>query len=132
MPRSSQPIKLHEGLVWVTVLVQTARRTLRAFAFVLDPGSSQTILNRRTTELIGFPESSRVGDATFDSLTGPVPAYTFNLPRIISMGRELKDYRVAAKAFPPRLQVDGVLGLDFFMGTDLCLRFRTGEVVLEW
>lgn len=29
-------------------------------------------------------------------------------------------------------RVDGVLGLDFFLGTDLHLLLRSAEVVLEW
>lgn len=132
MPRATEPIRLHEGLVWVRVLVQSSRRTYRAFAFILDPGSSQTILHRRTAERIGFPESAKTGDATFDAVTGPVPAYTFELPSIIVLGRELENLEVAAKTFPPRLDVDGVLGLDFFMNTDLHLLLRTGELVLEW
>jgi hypothetical protein len=132
MPRTSESIRLHEGLVWLRVLVQTARKTYRSFAFVLDPGSSQTILNRHTAEAIGFPESAKTGDATFDSVSGPVPAYTLTLPAIIALGRQLDNYEVAAKSFPSQLHVDGVLGLDFFVGTDLLLAFRTGKVELEW
>jgi hypothetical protein len=132
MPRTSQPIRLREGLIWVGVLAQSRRRFFRRCLFVLDPGSSQTILHRKTAEALGYPESAKTGDATFDTVTGPVPAYKFTLPSIIALGRELKDCEVAAKAFPRRLQVDGVLGLDFFMGTDLSIRLRTGIVELEW
>ena len=132
MPRTSQPIKLREGLIWVTVLARTDRGTFRRFEFVLDPGSSQTIFSRWAAKAIGFPESKKTGDTGFDSVTGHVPAYTFDLPGIIALGRELKNYEVAAKTFPPRLNVDGVLGLDFFKHTDLSLRLRSAEVVLEW
>ncbi len=132
MPRTSQAIELHEGLIWVLTLVQNKRRAYRRFRFVLDPGSAQTILHQRTAVSIGFPKSAKTGDATFDTVTGPVPAYTFELPSIIAMGRELKDYEVAAKTFPPRLHIDGILGLDFFRDTDLSICFRTGELKLEW
>lgn len=132
MPRTRQPIELREGLIWVTVLVRTDRSTFRRFESVLDPGSSQTIFSRWAARAIGFPESKKTGDTGFDSITGHVPAYTFDAPTVIAMGRELNNYSVAAKTFPPKLRVDGVLGLDFFTGTDLSIKLRTGELVLEW
>lgn len=91
-----------------------------------------TILDRRTAEIIGFPESMKSDDARFDSVTGEHAAYLVRLPRIIAIGREATDYVVAAKSFPPRLQVDGVLGLDFFAGCDLTVGLRTGQIAVEW
>lgn len=132
MPRTSQPIKLREGLIWVTVLARTDRGTFRRFEFVLDPGSSQTIFSRWAAKVIGFPESKKTGDTGFDSVTGHVPAYTFDAPALIALGRELNSYPVAAKTFPPKLRVDGVLGLDFFAGADLLINLRTGVLELEW
>lgn len=115
------------------VLLRSAeRRVYRRYRFVLDPGSSQTILNRKMAEWLGYPEDVKTGDAEFDTVTGPVPAYTFILPSMIAMSRELQNYEVAAHTFPPKLQIDGVLGLDFFTGTDLSIKLRTGVLELEW
>lgn len=130
MPRTSQTLRLREGLPWVGVLIRSRRGSFRSFDFVLDTGTTHTVLHERTALALGYTE--RLGTAHFDSPSGPIDGDTTRLPSFISLGREVRDVLVGLEDFKTRFDVPGILGLDFFKGTDLSIRFRTGEVVLEW
>lgn len=130
MPKASQALKLREGLPWTGVLIRSKRGAFRWHEFVLDSGSSHTILHTRTALALGYTE--RLGTALFDSPAGPIEGDTTRVSSLIVFGREVKDYLVGLEEFQTRFDVAGILGLDFFSNADLSLRFRTCQAELEW
>jgi len=132
MPRVTRPLKLREGLPWGGVLIRSKRGFHKWFEFVLDTGTAHTVLHARTARALGLTEADRLGEAHFDSIGHSEPGDTVRLPSFVAFGRDLQDYLVGVVPFQSRIDVPGILGLDFFEQTDLLLSFRRGEAVLEW
>jgi hypothetical protein len=132
MRSTRRPLEIRGGLIWLDAALTSSDGELLVEPLVLDTGSANSILCRELAEELGLAESRRVGSATFDTPDGPVLGYTVRLPRVKVLGREVQNYLVGVKTFHARLHVAGVLGLDFFEGTELLLSFRTQGVHLAW
>jgi hypothetical protein len=50
------------------------------------------------------------------------------LLRIESLGQSRTNFPVLTHPLPPAAPVDGLLGLDFFRGTELVIDFRNGQI----
>jgi hypothetical protein len=124
MRSSRRPLEYRDKLIWVQARLTSSWGHPVLQRLVLDTATSNTSLSVELAERLGFPESRKVGDAWYDSPQGPVHGYTVRLPAIGVMGREIQDYLVGCQVFYSRLHVPGILGLDFFLGTDILLSLR--------
>jgi len=126
-------LEFRDGLIWIDVELFTSDGYPVTEQFVLDTATSNTSLSVEVAEALGYPESKKQGNATYDTPHGPVLGYTVRLPAFKVMGRELQDYLVGCQVFYSRLHVPGILGLDFFLGTDLLLSLRKQKSIhLAW
>jgi len=132
MRSARQPLDRHDGLIWVPVLLEGENGLRWAAEFVLDTGTSNTVLSVQLAEFLGLSESKRLGRAIFDTPDGPVEGYTVRIPGVSFLGREVRDCLVGCKMFYSRLDVQGILGVDFFEETDLLLSFRRSSLHLAW
>lgn len=132
MPKASRTLKLRDGLAWVGILARSRRGPLKYFSFVLDTGTAHTVLHATTARSLGITGEDKLGTADFDAIGHSEPGHTVRLSSFISCGREVNNYLVGVVEFQSRIDVPGILGLDFFLETDLLLAFRRGEVVLDW
>lgn len=114
-----------------TFIVTPARR-LRPLPMALDSGSAHTILDEATAREFGYTEDRKDEDATWDTPDGPISGYMVPLVSLTALGREVKGYRVGCKSLSGSLGVRGILGLDFFQGTDLTIALRQGLLKLDW
>lgn len=132
MRAAKRQLEIEEGLPWVTVRLRSRKGAQRWERFILDTGSSNTILSVDLAQILGYPESTKLGVTTFDTPDGPVLGYTVRIPSLNLAGREIRDYLVGCKLFQSRLHVPGILGLDFFEETDFLLSVRSRSIHLTW
>lgn len=132
MPKASRTLKLRDGLPWVGVLARSPRGKHKYFSFVLDTGTAHTVLHAKTARALGFLPEDNLGEADFDSIGHSEPGDTVRLSSLIVFGRDVTNYLVGVVEFQSRIDVPGILGLDFFLDTDLLLAFRREEASLEW
>ena len=127
---AKQPLERAHGLLWVDAVLADRFGTSWPAKLVLDTGTSNTILSTGMARFLGYPKSRKLGTATIETPFGSVDGYTFRLPSITVMKREVRGYLVAAEDFKSKTRLAGILGLDFFEGTDLLLSFRKNLVYL--
>lgn len=132
MRAARRSLDVQHGLIWVEAAVTTPDGRIRDIRLVLDTGTPNTILSSEVAAELGYPESVAAGVATFDTPDGPVLGYTSRIPALVALGLEVNNYLVGVKLFHSRLHVPGILGLDFFEGTDLLLSFRNRSIHLAW
>jgi len=70
------PLDRCDGLIWIPVLLEGRSGLRWATQFGLDTGTSDTVLSVQLAELVGYPESERLGRASYDTPDGPVEGYT--------------------------------------------------------
>lgn len=98
--------------------------------FALDTGATSTLVNVGMLVSIGYdptltPERIQV---TTGSGIEFVPRIILN--RIAALGQERTSFLVLCHTLPPSAGVDGLLGLDFFLGKTLTVDFCTGSIIL--
>ncbi len=96
----------------------------------LDTGATGTLVNVAMLVAIGYGpglESDRVQVTTGSGIEF-VPRVV--LDRVSALGQERRAFPVLAHTLPPSAGVDGLLGLDFFLGQSLTIDFRNGQVTL--
>jgi hypothetical protein len=130
MRSKRQQLEIREGIPWVEVRLLARNGTMCREWLILDTGSANTILSVDLAESLGFFGSQRDGTATFDTPDGYFEGYTVRLPAIVFAGREIQDYLVGCETFRSRLHVPGLLGYDFFRGTDLLISDRKNSIHL--
>ena len=58
------------------------------------------------------------------TLGGQIETPVVRVPRVRIFGRQVDDLEVAISEFPPRLGIDGIVGLNFLQHLGLRLNFR--------
>lgn len=132
MPSTSRQLDHRGGLIWVNTFVVTPHRQLKLIPMVLDSGSAHTIIEAADARKLGYTEDRKDEDATWDTPDGPISGYMLPVVSFTALGRELKGYRVGCKSLSGSLDVRGILGMDFFEGTDLTIAFRRRLLNLDW
>lgn len=127
-----ESLEIEHDLIWVNATVLRADGSPWTTRVVLDIATGNTSLDESFANFIGFDKSKSLGKAEWDSPFGPVFGYTVRLPYFSVMGRVFTDYLVGVGAMSKRLNVPGLLGLDFFANTDLRLAFRERRIYLKW
>lgn len=105
---------------------------MKPLQMALDAGSAHTILDVETARSYGYTEDRKDEDATWDTPDSSVSGCMLPLVSFTALGREVPGYRVGCKRLSGSLGVRGVLGMDFFFGTDLLVSFREGLLKLDW
>ncbi|MBI3890485.1 MAG: retropepsin-like domain-containing protein [Candidatus Wallbacteria bacterium] len=121
-----------DGFVHVQAAVEGPLRELKNARLLLDTGTRNTILDIETAEEAGYPASCGLGVARFRSIAGEEVGYTVRLPSLTALGRKVDDYLVACTDLKGELNIDGILGLDFFQNADLTVGLRSQHLELAW
>ena len=93
---------------------------------VLDTGSTHTMVNRESLELVGVNVDVDAPVRGIITGSGRVSAPTVVVPFIEIAGLKQFNFPIVAFDFPRGAGISGVLGLDFFRGTKLTLDFNSG------
>ena len=110
-PHGTLELDLHLGLP--TTLVHVAGRETR---WVIDTGSSSSVLGRELAERLGFIQGP-VGHEVSDSAGNQVSVVPATVRGAVAGDLELPDIPCAALDLPPEAEIDGVLAV-----ADLCTR----------
>lgn len=101
--------------------------------FIIDTGASDTIMDKNA--LIAF-EGELLRDhvpITLETASGSVVAETALVNSFEALGVRLANHRIHVYDFLQQkvfTEIDGVLGLDFFVGRKLCIDFRQLTIAL--
>lgn len=119
-----------EGVILVPTRLQGPTRSLVAL-LVLDTGAEGTVVKADFISALGFDLSAAPDAVELTTAGGIVRAPRVRLERIEVLGHARPNFGVTAYTTPPRPGVDGILGMDFFLGRKLTIDFRIGLVTLE-
>jgi predicted aspartyl protease len=118
------------GLIIVTAHVWGPNGDIY-MTLALDTGATTTLLDRETLRELGYQVD--IPEHTIHLITCSgvefVPAVT--LARISALGKERTSALVAAHTLPSSTPVDGLLGLDFLLESNLEIDFRSGKITLR-
>ena len=99
----------------------------------LDTGATHTVIDLTLMLLNGYDLTKVVRTVEFETAKGPVSAYIFRIPELTALGKTVKDVEVSSYDFVGNnviFDIDGVLGLDFFRGTELTINFKESKITL--
>lgn len=99
----------------------------------LDTGATHTVVDLTLMLLNGYNLDQIIRTVEFETAKGPISAYIFRISALIALGRTVRDVEVSSYDFVGNnliFDIDGVLGLDFFKGTELTVNFKEFEIRL--
>ena len=127
----SKPFDPKGLLIWVGARLTGHDGKKRDLVMALDPGSEMTSVDVDLASSIGLTKDRKIANARLRGSDGEHKAYVIPAPRLEVFGRSVENISIACNPLPTHHGVQGLLGLDFFRGTDLCIRFKTGIIELE-
>lgn len=104
------------------------------FALAVDTGATHTVIDLTALLLIGFSIQGALRKVELETGKGIVEAYVFNAPKFTALGKTIENMEVCSYDFIGNAifsDFDGVLGLDFFRGSNLNIDFRSFTISLE-
>ena len=90
---------------------------LRYFKFILDTGSSKTIISEQVATRLGFDlKRLKTGDRLM-SAGGGTNSKILKLPKLSLFGKDMVNFEVSILNLPPQITyfVDGLIGMDFLL-----------------
>lgn len=133
MPSTSQPLDLQRRFVWLYARITGEAGRECGVQMVFDSGTPHTIISTRIARFIGLPENRAVGVSRYEDGVGNIlKGYTVRLPSFTVLGRTVHDYKVGCHDFLTKEGVVALLGLDFFLDSNLLLAFLDRQIKLDW
>jgi len=90
---------------------------VRDFKFILDTGSSITIVSERVAIQLGFDlQRLKTGDRLMTA-SGGTNSKILKLPKLSLFGHDMINFEVSVLRLPPQITyfVDGLIGMDFLL-----------------
>lgn len=100
----------------------------------LDTGATHTVIDLTMMLLNGYDLDKVVRTVEFETAKGPIKAHIFRIVSLTALGRTIKNVEVSSYDFFGNnllLDIDGVLGLDFFKDTELTINFKEATITLS-
>ena len=119
-----------QGLIVVQAKVIGPTHSVMA-ELALDTGCEQTSINRRVLESIGYDLETIEDSRSMITGSGIVTTPELRIRQIQALSRRRQNLKIFCHDLPAELEVDGMLGLDFFRDRRLTLDFKTGKIELE-
>jgi len=108
----------------------SARRTTRAL-LALDTGATLCKLSNRVANYIGLDLSSPIRYAESVTASDVVRVPVVHLPYIDVFGKTASQLEVVVRDMPPRAELDGALGLNFFLNHNLFINYGKGVLLIQ-
>ena len=103
------------------------------FTLALDTGATHTIIDLTVMLLNGYDLTRVIRTADFETAKGNITAYIFLISELTALGKTVRNVEIASYDFIGNnliFDIDGVLVLDFFKGTELNINFNTFQITL--
>ncbi|MCC7383907.1 MAG: retropepsin-like domain-containing protein [Deltaproteobacteria bacterium] len=115
------------SLIIVRARVYGPRRPL-VVRLALDTGSDQTLIVPEILDELRY--SPRHGEAitVIRSAIGREPGYLLRVSKFVSLGHEVRDFRVHAHDLPEGIGIEGLLGLSFLRLFNYEIRSGEGRI----
>ena len=91
----------------------------QCFDFMIDTGAAVTVISEKAMRYIGYTPVDSIGEADAQTASGIVPVFMYNIDNISALGVTRRDFCVISHKLPETLDIDGLLGLNFFDKTTL-------------
>ena len=104
---------------------------LSVIRLVVDTGATYTVISREAAETVGYDLTEHGETLTIATGSRLEILPVFRIDRLVALDRELRNMDVLCHTVPGGLDVDGLLGLDFFRGRRLTIDFREGSISLD-
>ena len=104
------------------------------FTLALDTGATHTVIDLTVMLMNGYYLRDSIGTVEFETAKGVVSAYIFKIETLKILGIVKKNIEVASYDFIGNnviLDIDGVVGLDFFKNTELTINFKKYTITLN-
>ena len=118
-----------EGIV-VTVNIEVLDEIL-CFDFMIDTGAAVTVISEKAMRYIGYTPTDSVGEAYAQTASGLEPVLIYNIDNINALGHTKRDFQVISHKLPEKLNIDGLLGLNFFDKTTLKIELDMPKANVE-
>ena len=102
------------------------------FKFILDTGSSKTILDEKVVSMLGFDiKSLKTGDRLMTA-SGGSNSKILKLPKFSLFEKDIDNFEVNILDLPPQITyfVDGLIGMDFLLQFK-SIKFNFDEKTIE-
>ena len=117
-----------DSLIRIDAKVDRAGLTL-----ALDTGATHTVIDLTLMLLNGYDLTQADRMVEFETAKGPINAYIFRVAELTALGKTVRNVEISSYDFVGNnviFDIDGVLGLDFFRGTELTVNFKTSVISL--
>lgn len=101
---------------------------------VLDTGASNTTIDSNALYLLGYDLKDNVGIVEVETANGIIETEVFEIGRFSSLGQTLEKFQIQVYDFLAHgifSDYNGLLGLDFFEGTQFCIDIRLNTITLS-
>jgi len=90
---------------------------IREFKFILDTGSSKTIISEQVATRLGFDLKRLNSGDKLMSAGGGTNSKILRLPRLSLFGKDMINFEVNVLNLPPQITyfIDGLIGMDFLL-----------------
>ena len=105
---------------------------IRGVDFLLDTGSSKTIIDESTAILLGFDLKRLKSGDRLMTANGGINSKIIKLPKFSLLGKDLVNFEASVLKMPPQITyfVDGLIGMDFLLQFE-SIKFDFDKKVIE-
>jgi clan AA aspartic protease (TIGR02281 family) len=99
----------------------------------LDTGARLSVISPAAAEELGFGADDLEPSITVTGATGATRAAMVRIDSVSVLGLEVRNVRAICHALPPRLQLDGILGIDYLKHFNIAINHEVEEITLaKW
>ncbi len=92
-----------------------------------------SVISPAAAQELGFDADDLEPSITVTGATGDTRAAMVKIDSVSVLGLEVRNVRAICHALPPRLQLDGILGLDYLKHFNIAIDHEAEEVTLtKW
>ena len=99
-------------------------------SLALDTGASKTCISPSAISYVGHDIEAAKDFAELTTGNGTIRVPSLSILGLRCLGQTNVDFSIHAMAFPSKLGIVGLLGLDFLKNRRLCIDYRDGTVEL--
>ena len=118
---------LQDKAIIVQVCVEADGMT-NDLRFLVDTGTYETLISEEAMVQMGYVRANSNEDVPIKTVTGIAMALRFETERISALGVTRRGMNVISYPMLDDAGIDGLLGLDFFEGTELAVNFNSAEI----
>ena len=104
---------------------------IKRFDFMIDTGAAVTVIDQDVMRYIGYTPTDSIDNVYVQTASGIEPVLMYNIDNINALGQTRRDFRVISHKLPEKLDIDGLLGLNFFDKTTLTIELDLPEANIE-